>query len=69
MWYATPFYGEEHNIPNGKEWSDQPWFRSTYQWPEELLEFVNGARGEIRRKGFKASRHCQDQTYGKVGLC
>ena len=32
-------------------------FHSTYPWPEELLEFVNGARGVIRRKGFEESRH------------
>ena len=32
-------------------------FHSTYHWPEELLEFVNGARGVIRRKGFEEGRH------------
>ena len=32
-------------------------FHSTYHWPEELLEFVKGARGVIREKGFEESRH------------
>ena len=32
-------------------------FHSTYHWPEELLDFVNGARGEIRKKGFEEGRH------------
>ena len=32
-------------------------FHSTYHWPEELLDFVNGARGEIRKKGFVEGSH------------
>ena len=32
-------------------------FHSTYHWPEELLEFVHGARGVIREKGFEEDSH------------
>ena len=32
-------------------------FHSTYHWPEELLEFVHGARYEVRMKGFEEDSH------------
>ena len=32
-------------------------FHSTYHWPEELLDFINGARGVIREKGFEEGSH------------